>query len=114
MTTILQHFQRVTASEERVSCPRQIIAVGKRWSRHLEGLLHNHMSNPTVVVTVMEEAALYGNVHQVSFESTDNKINLKTYKGWRVSTIRELVKAIVQAKSIFKWNYPYFELSEGL
>uniref|UniRef100_A0A674AVB2 RNA helicase n=1 Tax=Salmo trutta TaxID=8032 RepID=A0A674AVB2_SALTR len=65
MTTILQHFQRVTASEERVSCPRQIIAVGKRWSRHLEGLLHNHMSNPTVVVTVMEEAALYGNVHQI-------------------------------------------------
>ncbi|XP_038872845.1 putative ATP-dependent RNA helicase TDRD12 [Salvelinus namaycush] len=65
MTTILQHFQRVTASEERVSCPRQIIAVGKRWSRHLEGLLHNHMNNPTVVVTVMEEAALYGNVHQI-------------------------------------------------
>uniref|UniRef100_A0A8C7JNE7 RNA helicase n=1 Tax=Oncorhynchus kisutch TaxID=8019 RepID=A0A8C7JNE7_ONCKI len=65
MTIILQHFQRVTASEERVSCPRQIIAVGKRWSRPLEGLLLNHMSNPTVVVTVMEEAALYGNVHQI-------------------------------------------------
>uniref|UniRef100_A0A8C8IQX1 RNA helicase n=1 Tax=Oncorhynchus tshawytscha TaxID=74940 RepID=A0A8C8IQX1_ONCTS len=65
MTIILQHFQRVTASEERVSCPRQIIAVGKRWSRPLEGLILNHMSNPTVVVTVMEEAALYGNVHQI-------------------------------------------------
>ncbi|XP_041693840.1 putative ATP-dependent RNA helicase TDRD12 isoform X2 [Coregonus clupeaformis] len=65
MTTILQHFQRVTASEERVSCPRQIIAVGKRWCHHLEGLLHNHMSNPTIIVTVMEEAALYGNVHQI-------------------------------------------------
>ncbi|KAL0968592.1 hypothetical protein UPYG_G00268950 [Umbra pygmaea] len=65
MATILQHFQKVTSGDERASCVRQIIAVGKRWSHHLQGLLHDHMSNPTIVFTVMEEAALYGNVHQM-------------------------------------------------
>uniref|UniRef100_A0A3P9A9L1 RNA helicase n=1 Tax=Esox lucius TaxID=8010 RepID=A0A3P9A9L1_ESOLU len=65
MASILQHFKKVTAGEERTSCPRQIIAAGKRWSPHLEGLLRDHMSSPAVVITVTEEAALYGNVHQM-------------------------------------------------
>ncbi|XP_046889459.1 putative ATP-dependent RNA helicase TDRD12 [Hypomesus transpacificus] len=65
MSSILQYFQKVTASEDRVSCPRQIVAVGRRWSPSMEDLLLSYMKHPCVVITVMEEAALYGNVHQI-------------------------------------------------
>ncbi|XP_068168743.1 putative ATP-dependent RNA helicase TDRD12 [Antennarius striatus] len=65
MTTILQHFQRVTSSEEKPSSPQQIIAVAKRWTSHVEGLLNNHMSQPCIVVTVPKEAALYADVQQI-------------------------------------------------
>lgn len=66
MATILQHFQKVTSSEEKASCPQQVVAVAKRWTSHMEGLLANHMPQPCVVMTVPEEAALYGDVQQVS------------------------------------------------
>ncbi|KAM9351967.1 putative ATP-dependent RNA helicase TDRD12 [Symphorus nematophorus] len=65
MVTILQHFQKVTSSEERASCPQQLVAVAKRWTTHMEGLLANHMPYPCIVMTVPEEAALYGNVQQI-------------------------------------------------
>ncbi|XP_032378783.1 putative ATP-dependent RNA helicase TDRD12 [Etheostoma spectabile] len=64
MATILQHFQKVTTSEEKASCPQQLVAVAKRWNSHMEGLLANHMPYPCIVMTVPEEAALYGNVQQ--------------------------------------------------
>ncbi|KAK0133940.1 putative ATP-dependent RNA helicase TDRD12 [Merluccius polli] len=65
MSSILQHFQKVTAVEEGgASRPRQILAVSRRWSSHMEGLLTNHMSSPCVVITLPEEAALYAGVHQ--------------------------------------------------
>ncbi|XP_062418773.1 putative ATP-dependent RNA helicase TDRD12 [Pungitius pungitius] len=65
MATVLQHFQKVTSSEEKASCPRQLVAVAKRWTSHMEGLVANHMPYPCIVMTVPEEAALYGNVQQV-------------------------------------------------
>ncbi|KAM7003443.1 putative ATP-dependent RNA helicase TDRD12 [Tautogolabrus adspersus] len=65
MATILQHFQKVTSSEQKASCPQQLVAVTKRWTSHMEGLLANHMPHPCIVLTVPEEAALYGNVHQI-------------------------------------------------
>ncbi|XP_037622451.1 putative ATP-dependent RNA helicase TDRD12 isoform X4 [Sebastes umbrosus] len=65
MATILQHFQKVTSSEQKASCPQQLVAVTKRWTSHMEGLLANHMPYPCVVMTVPEEAALYGNVQQI-------------------------------------------------
>uniref|UniRef100_A0A8C9Z7C7 RNA helicase n=1 Tax=Sander lucioperca TaxID=283035 RepID=A0A8C9Z7C7_SANLU len=65
MATILQHFQKVTTSEEKASCPQQLVAVAKRWNSHMEGLLANHMPCPCIVMTVPEEAALYGNVQQI-------------------------------------------------
>ncbi|XP_034390396.1 putative ATP-dependent RNA helicase TDRD12 [Cyclopterus lumpus] len=65
MATILQHFQKVTSSEEMASCPQQLVAVAKRWTGHMEGLVANHMPCPCVVVAVPEEAALYGNVQQI-------------------------------------------------
>ena len=70
MEAVLQHFQKVTSSEERASCPQQLVAVAKRWTGHMEGLLANHMPYPCVVVTVPEEAALYGNVQQVSLSES--------------------------------------------
>uniref|UniRef100_A0A8C9W0E1 RNA helicase n=1 Tax=Scleropages formosus TaxID=113540 RepID=A0A8C9W0E1_SCLFO len=67
MSTILQHFEKVAASEERTSMPRQIIAAGRRWSHHAETLLTEHMRDPCVIITAPEEAALYGKVHQVGW-----------------------------------------------
>ncbi|XP_034540637.1 uncharacterized protein tdrd12 isoform X2 [Notolabrus celidotus] len=65
MATILQHFQKVTSSKQKASCPQQLITVAKRWTSHMEGLLANHMPHPCVVMTVPEEAALYGDVQQI-------------------------------------------------
>ncbi|XP_066568663.1 putative ATP-dependent RNA helicase TDRD12 [Amia ocellicauda] len=65
MAAILQHFRKATTSEERVSSPQQIIAVGNHWSRPIESLVKDYMTDPCVIITVMDEAALYGNVHQV-------------------------------------------------
>uniref|UniRef100_A0A3Q3MI50 RNA helicase n=1 Tax=Mastacembelus armatus TaxID=205130 RepID=A0A3Q3MI50_9TELE len=65
METILQHFQKVTSSEENVSCPQQLIAIAKQWTNHMEGLLRHYMPCPCFVLTIPEEAALYGNVQQI-------------------------------------------------
>ncbi|XP_035521694.1 putative ATP-dependent RNA helicase TDRD12 [Morone saxatilis] len=65
MLTILQHFQKVTSSEEMASCPQQLIAVAKRWTSDMDGLLANYMPYPSIVISVPEEAALYGNVQQI-------------------------------------------------
>nr|XP_033490636.1 putative ATP-dependent RNA helicase TDRD12 isoform X1 [Epinephelus lanceolatus]XP_033490637.1 putative ATP-dependent RNA helicase TDRD12 isoform X1 [Epinephelus lanceolatus] len=65
MATILQHFQKVTSSEEKASCPQQLVAVAKRWTSHMEGLLANHMPYPCIFLTVPKEAALYGDVQQI-------------------------------------------------
>uniref|UniRef100_A0A3Q0T222 RNA helicase n=1 Tax=Amphilophus citrinellus TaxID=61819 RepID=A0A3Q0T222_AMPCI len=76
METILQHFQKVTSSEENASCPQQLVAVAKRWTSHMEGLLSSYMPYPSVVITVPEEAALYGNVQQIIVMTLEsNKIS---------------------------------------
>ncbi|XP_032406227.1 putative ATP-dependent RNA helicase TDRD12 [Xiphophorus hellerii] len=76
MATILQHFQKVTSSEEKASCPRQLVAVAKRWTSHMEDLISNHMPYPSIIITVPEEAALYGNIQQVILMTVEsNKIS---------------------------------------
>ncbi|KAI9547393.1 hypothetical protein NQZ68_016942 [Dissostichus eleginoides] len=72
MATILQQFQKVTSSEERTSCPQQLVAVAKRWTNHFEALLANHMPYPCIVVAIPEEAALYGNVQQIILMTVEN------------------------------------------
>ncbi|XP_068579504.1 putative ATP-dependent RNA helicase TDRD12 [Cebidichthys violaceus] len=72
MATILQHFQKVTSSEENASCPQQLVAVAKRWTGHMEGLVANHMPFPCIVVTVPEEAALYGDVQQITLMTLES------------------------------------------
>lgn len=70
MATILQHFQKITLSEEKGSCSQQLVAVAKRWTSHMESLVAKHMPYPCIVTTVLEEAALYGNVQQVSLNES--------------------------------------------
>ncbi|XP_072925764.1 putative ATP-dependent RNA helicase TDRD12 [Hemitrygon akajei] len=64
-TTILQHFKEATKVPERYSTPQQLIAVGKHWAKEMEILIKENQSDPYVVITDMEEAALYGKVHQI-------------------------------------------------
>ncbi|KAM9753696.1 putative ATP-dependent RNA helicase TDRD12 [Menidia menidia] len=74
MATIVEHFQKVTSNEEKV--PKQLVAVAKRWTSHMEDLITNHMPSPCIVITVPEEAALYGNVHQATLMTLEsNKIS---------------------------------------
>ncbi|XP_054607684.2 putative ATP-dependent RNA helicase TDRD12 isoform X2 [Nothobranchius furzeri] len=67
METILKHFQRVTCNEENAFHPQQLVAIAKCWTSHMEGLISGHMSDPCIIITAPEEAALYGNVQQVIF-----------------------------------------------
>lgn len=67
MFAILDNFKKNIEVEERESAPHQIVAVGVHWSKHIEHLVKEFMSDPYVVITAMEEAALYGGVQQVQF-----------------------------------------------
>ncbi|XP_048829648.1 putative ATP-dependent RNA helicase TDRD12 isoform X2 [Brienomyrus brachyistius] len=58
---VLQHFRK----EERSLSLRQLVAVGTRWNHHMEALVKESMRDPCVVITVPEEAALYGSVRQM-------------------------------------------------
>lgn len=76
MTTILQHYQKVTSSQGRSRCPQQLVAVAKRWHRHLDQLVAVHMPYPCIIVGVPEENALYGNVQQVNVEMRGEKSDM--------------------------------------
>ncbi|XP_072488162.1 putative ATP-dependent RNA helicase TDRD12 isoform X1 [Notamacropus eugenii] len=65
MFTILDYFKKTIIIEERESAPHQIVATGAHWSKHIELLTKEFMNDPYIVITSMEEAALYGNVQQV-------------------------------------------------
>ncbi|CAI9161823.1 unnamed protein product [Rangifer tarandus platyrhynchus] len=62
---ILDNFKKNIEVEERESAPHQIVAVGVHWNRHIEHLIKEFMNDPYIVITAMEEAALYGCVQQV-------------------------------------------------
>ncbi|XP_031242062.1 putative ATP-dependent RNA helicase TDRD12 isoform X2 [Mastomys coucha] len=65
MFAILDNFKKNVEVEERESAPHQIVAVGVHWNRHIDHLVREFMKDPCVVITALEEAALYGNVQQV-------------------------------------------------
>nr|XP_017445554.1 putative ATP-dependent RNA helicase TDRD12 isoform X5 [Rattus norvegicus] len=65
MFAILDNFKKNVEVEERESAPHQIVAVGVHWNRHIEHLVREFMKDPHVVITALEEAALYGSVQQV-------------------------------------------------
>ncbi|XP_016888248.1 putative ATP-dependent RNA helicase TDRD12 isoform X2 [Cynoglossus semilaevis] len=72
MATILQHYQKVTSSEGKASCPQQLVAVAKQWSTHMVDLVTTYMPYPCVVISNPEDAALYGNVQQLILMSSES------------------------------------------
>ncbi|NXU11385.1 DDX17 helicase, partial [Pardalotus punctatus] len=64
MFTILDHYKKATAQAQG-NHPHRIIAVGTQWNKHVTSLIKEFMNDPYVVITVVEEAAIFGNVHQV-------------------------------------------------
>ncbi|NWY71169.1 DDX17 helicase, partial [Erithacus rubecula] len=62
--TILDCYKKAIALAQGY-LPHQIIAVGTRWNKHITPLIKEFMKDPHIVITVIEEAALFGNVQQV-------------------------------------------------
>ncbi|NXR49570.1 DDX17 helicase, partial [Hippolais icterina] len=62
--TILDCYKKATAQAQR-NLPHQIVAVGTQWNKHITPLIKEFMNDPHVVITVIEEAAIFGNVQQV-------------------------------------------------
>ncbi|NWX29982.1 DDX17 helicase, partial [Notiomystis cincta] len=62
--TILDCYKRATAQAQG-NPPHHIIAVGTQWNKHITPLIKEFMNDPYIVVTVIEEAAIFGNVQQV-------------------------------------------------
>ncbi|XP_060109824.1 putative ATP-dependent RNA helicase TDRD12 [Heteronotia binoei] len=65
MLNILEYCKNHFSIEERESAPWQIVAIGRHWNKKLEYLTQEFMNDPYVVITAMEEAAIYGNVQQM-------------------------------------------------
>ncbi|XP_059507515.1 putative ATP-dependent RNA helicase TDRD12 [Stegostoma tigrinum] len=95
MNTILQCFREATHVPERGSTPQQLIAVGQHWSKKMDTLLKESQSDPYVVITVMEEAALYGNVHQIV------KVCLDSEKTSFLITMLDFTSEVLQKTIIF-------------
>ncbi|NXR27461.1 DDX17 helicase, partial [Cinclus mexicanus] len=62
--TILDCYKKATAQAQG-GLPHQIIAVGTQWNKHITPLIKEFMDDPYIVMTVIEEAAIFGNVQQV-------------------------------------------------
>nr|XP_033796159.1 putative ATP-dependent RNA helicase TDRD12 isoform X2 [Geotrypetes seraphini]XP_033796160.1 putative ATP-dependent RNA helicase TDRD12 isoform X2 [Geotrypetes seraphini] len=62
---ILDLYKKNVVTEARKTTPQQIVAVGTCWHKHLDLLIKEFMNDPYVIITSMEEAAVYGNIHQV-------------------------------------------------
>ncbi|NXN82308.1 DBP2 helicase, partial [Bombycilla garrulus] len=62
--TVLDCYKKVTAQAQG-NLPHQIIAVGTQWNKHITPLMKEFMNDPHIVITVVEEAAIFGNVQQV-------------------------------------------------
>ncbi|NXD51189.1 DDX17 helicase, partial [Corvus moneduloides] len=62
--TILDSYKKA-AAQARGNPSCQIIAVGTQWNKHIIPLIKEFMNDPYIVITVIEEAAIFGNVQQV-------------------------------------------------
>lgn len=72
MVTILQHFRKGNLKGETMSRCHQLVAVAKRWSGHMGHLLANYMPHPCIVLSVLEEVALYADIQQVEHQISQN------------------------------------------
>ncbi|NWQ70382.1 DDX17 helicase, partial [Neopipo cinnamomea] len=62
--TILDCYKKATARAWG-NPPHQIVAVGTQWNKHIPPLMEEFMNDPYIVIAVVEEAAICGNVQQV-------------------------------------------------
>ncbi|XP_030812083.1 putative ATP-dependent RNA helicase TDRD12 [Camarhynchus parvulus] len=62
--TILDCYKKATARAQG-NLPHQIISVGTQWNKHVTPLIKEFMNDPHIVITVIEEAAIFGNVQQM-------------------------------------------------
>ncbi|KAM9807705.1 LOW QUALITY PROTEIN: putative ATP-dependent RNA helicase TDRD12 [Neosynchiropus ocellatus] len=79
MTTILQHFKKIPSNEENHDCPHQLVATSKKWTNEMEDLVASYMTHPSIIISSPEEAAFYGEVHQmvrVTLESSKTAVLL--------------------------------------
>ncbi|NWY41606.1 DBP2 helicase, partial [Sylvia atricapilla] len=61
---ILDCYKKATAQAQG-NLPHQIVAVGTQWNKHITPLITEFMNDPHIVITAVEEAAIFGNVQQV-------------------------------------------------
>uniref|UniRef100_A0A8D0DUR6 RNA helicase n=1 Tax=Salvator merianae TaxID=96440 RepID=A0A8D0DUR6_SALMN len=65
VSVVLEFCKRNLKIEEKESTPQQIVAVGSHWKKNIEYLMQEFMNDPYIVITSLEEAAIYENVQQV-------------------------------------------------
>ncbi|NWU26466.1 DBP2 helicase, partial [Dyaphorophyia castanea] len=96
--TILDCYKKATA-QAWVNPPRQIIAVGTQWNKHITPLIKEFMNDPYIVITVIEEAAIFGNVQQVVQPCTNSSRTAELLKLLDF-TQRNLQKVLVCTDSV--------------
>ncbi|XP_078236477.1 putative ATP-dependent RNA helicase TDRD12 [Pogona vitticeps] len=62
---ILECYKTNLSVEGKESAPQQIVAVGTHWNKNIDYLMEEFMNDPYVVITSLQEAAIYGKVQQV-------------------------------------------------
>ncbi|XP_042293399.1 putative ATP-dependent RNA helicase TDRD12 isoform X2 [Sceloporus undulatus] len=62
---ILEYYKTNLNVEGKEFVPQQIVAVGSRWIKDIEYLIKEFMNDPYIVITSLEEAAIYGKLQQV-------------------------------------------------
>ncbi|XP_070809115.1 putative ATP-dependent RNA helicase TDRD12 [Pituophis catenifer annectens] len=65
LLAILQYYKFNLSVEEKEFAPQQIVAVGNHWDKNVDVLTKEFMNDPYIIITSMEEAAIYGKVQQV-------------------------------------------------
>uniref|UniRef100_A0A8C3NQ66 RNA helicase n=1 Tax=Cyanoderma ruficeps TaxID=181631 RepID=A0A8C3NQ66_9PASS len=96
--TILDCYKKATAPAHG-NLPHQIIAVGTQWNKHITPLIKEFMNDPHIVITVIEEAAIFGNVQQVVQPCTNSSRTAELLKILDL-TQRKLQKVLVFADSV--------------
>ncbi|CAN2389379.1 Tudor domain [Pristimantis euphronides] len=64
MSEILQFYKKTVSAANRDGSPQQIVAVGSKWIHDMQRLLQ-YTTTPRIVITNMEQAAVFTNVQQV-------------------------------------------------
>ncbi|NXO83713.1 DBP2 helicase, partial [Sitta europaea] len=96
--TILDRYKKATAQAQG-NLPHQIIAVGTQWNKHIRPLIKEFMNDPHIVITVIEEAAIFGDVQQVVQSCTNSNRTAELLKILDF-TQRNLQKVLVFTDSV--------------